>query len=271
MPWLLLACNAPIDAPVEFELDPIDLGEARAASSGLDLHDGEAVGASFPSIMPGWEESAQPLWDVPTGIWEIALHERVADEGVCPFVTLDGADATYQSNCRSKHGYEWEGSAHVSRSEEGGVDRERWDFELRVVGDVEGARFESLSLQGSVAVAESGGVSHIDVNLQAELLGYFEARGVDDPRAEPWSDWQATGSSESVGSEFRLSVAANVGGSGGFALAGTGLSVDSACPVEPTGTGRLNATADVSFEGVAGCDACATVNDGEETTLACAP
>ncbi len=270
MLWLLLACDLD-DAGVEFELPAVELGEALAPTTGLDLNDGDASGLAFPSLMSGWESEALPMWDVPLAIWAIALHERVADEGVCPFVTLDGADATYQSDCRSKHGYEWEGTVTVSESEEDGVERERWDFDLEVKGDVDDARFEKLELRGSVARADKGDLTHVDVNLQAELLGYFEARNVDDPKSEAWADWAVSGSEEKEAGAFRLSVAADIGGSGGFTLAGTDLRTDAGCPIEPTGEATLSGTAEVSFDGADACDACATITAGESTTEACAP
>jgi hypothetical protein len=156
MLWLFLSCDASGIPPVGFALDPVDLGDARVSGEGMDLGDGAAAGLAFAAVMPGWEAGGLPPWDVPAAIWEIALHERVADEGVCPFVTLDGGDATYQSDCRSKHGYEWEGTAKVTRSDEDGVERERWDYDLSVVGDIDDARFERLSLRGAVARAVDG-------------------------------------------------------------------------------------------------------------------
>lgn len=271
MLWLLCACDLLGEAPIGFELAPVELGEARAASSGLDLADGDAAGAALSAVMPGWEAGGQPFWDVPAAIWEIALHERVAEEGVCPFVTLDGADATYQSDCRSKHGYEWAGTAKVTRSDDDGVERERWDFDLEVTADVEDPRFERLSLRGAVARADDGDLAHVDVNLQAELLGYFEARGVEDARTTTWSDWRASGSVEQEGDAFRLSLAAEVAGSGGFTLAGEELAAAESCPVEPTGEASLNGEDSAAFEGAGGCDACATLSHAGSTTSACAP
>jgi hypothetical protein len=269
---LFFACADPTEADVDFALAPVDLGAARAPDTGLDLSDGSALGAAFPSLMPGWEEGAQPLWDVPAAVWAIALHERVAEEGICPFVTLDGADAVYQGGCRSKHGYEWEGSARVTRDDEGGVDRERWDFDLRVIADVDEPRFDTLALTGAVARADDGDLEHVDVNLELSLLGYFEARQLpDDPRIAAWSDWRASGSAEEQAEDFRLDVAAAVGSPDGFTLAGEDLSADSRCPVEPTGEATLAARVRVEFEGAGGCDACATLVDGDVETPACAP
>lgn len=271
MLWLLLSCDASQITPVGFSLEPVDLGEARVTDEGMDPSDGDAAGLAFAAVMPGWEGGGLPPWDVPAAIWEIALHERVADEGVCPFVTLDGGDATYQSGCRSKHGYEWEGTAKVTRSDEDGIERERWDYELSVVGDIDDARFERLSLQGAVARAVDGDLTHVDVNLQVELLGYFEARNVEDVRTTSWSDWRASGSIEQEGEAFALSLNADVGGSGGFTLAGEELSTSEGCPVEPTGTATMGDGVEAHFEGAEACDACATIIDGEATTAACAP
>lgn len=271
MLWLFLSCDASGIPPVGFALDPVDLGDARVSGEGMDLSDGAAAGLAFAAVMPGWEAGGLPPWDVPAAIWEIALHERVADEGVCPFVTLDGGDATYQSDCRSKHGYEWEGTAKVTRSDKDGIERERWDYDLSVVGDIDDARFERLSLRGAVARAVDGDLTHVDVNLQMELLGYFEARDVEDVRIASWSDWQASGGIESEGDDFSLSLGAAVGGNGGFTLAGEALSAAADCPVEPTGTAQMGNGAEAVFEGAEGCDACATITTDEATTPACAP
>ncbi len=268
--FALLGCD-PLAADVAWRVAPVDLGEPLAASTGFDPADGDALGAAFPELMPGWG-GTMPTVDVPLAIWEIALHHLVAQEGVCPFRTLDGANTTYQSGCRSKHGYDWDGTVTIEAWEEDGREVERHDFDIQVVADVESPRFDRLLLKGSVLHAEGGGVDHADVNLQAELLGYFEARQLpDDPRIVSWSDWQASGSVEHDDDAMRIDLAADVGGSGGFSLFGGDLVVDEACPVEPSGTAQMSEGVTASFEGPAGCDACANIESGDGSVQACAP
>ena len=249
----------------------MDLGEAVADDSGFDPANGDVLGAAFPELMPGWG-GAMPTADVPLAIWEIALHHLVAETGVCPSRTLDGATTTYESGCRSKHGYDWDGTVTVQAWEEEGREVERYDFDIQVVGDVDAPRFDSLALRGSLVHAEGGVVDHADVNLQAELLGYFEARHLpDDPHIATWSDWQASGSVEQDGGAMLIDLAADVGGSGGFSLVAGDLAVDDACPVEPSGTARMSVAVIANFEGPAGCDACANIESDDGSVEACAP
>ncbi len=265
-----LGCD-PTAADLPWRVTPVVLGEPLADDSGFDPADGDALGAAFPQLMPGWG-SAMPPVDVPLAIWEIALHHLVAEEGVCPFRTLDGATSTYQSGCRSKHGYDWDGTVAVEAWEEEGREVERYDFDIQVVSDVESRRFDSLLLRGSVLHAEGGGVDHADVNLQAELLGYYEARKLpEDPRIVSWSDWQASGSVEHDGEAMLIDLAADVGGSGGFSLVGGDLAVDDACPVEPSGSAQMSEGVMAKFDGPAGCDACANIESDDGSVQACAP
>jgi len=267
----LVACETAGPA-VDWALTPAELGDPVVDREGFDPTDGAGLGAAFPQVLPGYAEATVPAADVPLAIWEIALHELVAEAGVCPYTTLDGAVTQYQTNCRSKHGYDWEGSVRVEPWEDGDTEGVRYDFDIEVVGDVDTPRFDSLRLDGVVVRVERDGVEHVDVNLMAELLGYFQARQQpDDPRIASWADWRATGSVELDGEDLRVDLGADVGGSGGFGLVGEGLAVGAGCPSEPTGEAWMADEVGVVFEGAAACDACATVTAGEASTAACAP
>lgn len=256
----------------DWAITPDDLGEPVASGAGFDPTDGAALGAAFPELLPGFDGDV-PTADVPLTIWSYALHELVAEEGVCPYKELDGAITTFQSHCRSKSGYDWEGSVRVEGYDtDGGGEGVRYDFDVEVVGDVEGRRFDSLALRGAVVRVTEGDVEHVDVNLMAELLGYFEARNQpDDPRITSWSSWAASGSVETVGTALAVDLTAEVAGSGGFTLVGADLELDAGCPSEPTGTVALSETVSAEFQGVAACDACATITGGDAEAEACAP
>lgn len=272
--WLVLFAGCDLfaePAAVDWQITPGNLGEARVAGSGFSTTDGEGLGAAFPQLMPGWGDGF-PAWDVPNAIWEIAQHELVADEGACPYVELDGADQTFRSDCRSKDGYEWEGTVGQKDWEEAGVEYTRLDFDLTVTADVDGARFDSLSLHGAIQRGTTESEEHVDVNLEAELLGYYEARQQpDDARIPTWAAWGASGSAEAGDGALGIDLAADVGGTKGFRLTGAALTTSSSCPVEPGGTAELAEGVSAEFQGADGCDACATIVTADGETEACAP
>ena len=273
--WLMLAvaCDLLDDpAAVEWQIAPADLGDARVAGTGFDATAGDTLGAAFPQVMPGWAAGANPAWDVPTTIWGYAMADLVADEGACPYVELEGADQHFKSDCRSQDGYDWSGTVVEAHWDEGDVAYTRYDFDVDVVADVADARFDRLGLHGSVQLDDGGAFDHVDVNLEAELLGYFEAREqADDPRVATWAAWAASGSVELDDEALQLDLAADVGGSDGFRLTGTDLAAAASCPVEPSGTAEMGEGVTAEFEGAKGCDACATVHGPDGDTSACAP
>lgn len=268
---LLFACDLGDATAVDWAIEPADVGEPLVEGEGFDPADGARLGAAFPQLMPGWDDSF-PAYDVPLAIWAIALHDLVAEEGVCPNEVLDGGGREYRSNCRSKSGYEWTGDVTVDEWEEGGVEHARFDFLVQVDADVDSPRFDHLSLEGSMERAESSAATHVDVNIAAELLGYFESRQLpDDPRVDAWAAWSASGSVEVEGDDLRVDVRADIGGSGAFPLLGAALSASGACPVEPAGEATMGDTASARFDGADACDACAAIVTESGETAACAP
>ena len=76
---------------------------------------------------------------------------------------------------------------------------------------------------------------------------------------------------EVAGSTFALDLGADVGGSKGFRLTGSGLEAATECPVEPSGEAEMSDSISVEFQGKSGCDACATIHGPDGDTEACAP
>ncbi len=271
--WFVLACDSgAAQSVVDWQIPPADLGNARVDGTGFAADDGEGLGAAFPEVMPGWNEDT-PAWSVPSAIWAIAMDNLVADEGACPYVELEGADQHFRSDCRSQDGYEWSGTVTQQEWTEGDLSFTRYDFDVDVVADVDSPRFTSLALHGGLQRASDGDkLEHVDVNLAAELLGYYEARGVpDDVHVPTRADWNVSGSVERDGEAFGIDLAADVGGTKGFLLRSAELSAAASCPVEPSGTADMGSGVTATFEGADGCDACATITDGGDDVGACAP
>lgn len=267
----MLACDPDAGGAIAWTLTPADVGEPLVGGEGFDPAEGALLGAAFPQLMPGWNDTF-PAYDVPTAIWAIALHDLVAEEGVCPNEVLDGGGRIYQSNCRSKSGYEWTGDVTVDEWEEAGVEHARFDFSVQVDADVDEPRFDHLAIEGSVERSQSSTATHVDVNIQAELLGYFESRNeLDDPRIATWGAWSASGSLELEGDDLRVDTHADIGGSGAFPLLAPGLATGEACPVEPAGDATMGDTVTAQFDGSSRCDACAMIVSKGGETEACAP
>ena len=267
----LLACSTDDTHEVDWLLEPADLGEPRVEGSTFDPTDGAVLGAAFPQLMPGWDDTF-PAFDVPVAIWEIATHELVADAGVCPSELLDGVAREYRSDCRSKHGYEWKGEATISDWNEGDTVFTRYEFDIEVDADVESARFDRLALEGTVLRVEEGSLTHVDVNLTAELVGYFEARQLpDDVRVPAWAAGGVSGSVEVSGGDLRLDTLADIGGTGSFPLWSDALAWGTVCPVEPEGEASMGETVTALFDGAEACDACASIRSADGEAPACAP
>lgn len=269
--YFLLACEPapPDESPVtDWVIEPAVIGSPRVDTASFAAANGEGIGAAFAQFLPVFAEG-NPAWEVPTQILAVGMDELVADPGSCPFEVREGDVSTYNSDCRSRDGYEWTGSYDERSWEDGEIARHAYTFGLTVVADVENADFTSLELQGTVVLSKLDAVSHVDVDLSASLLGYFEARGeLSDPRIAAWADWQASGSVEFDDSVIRIEAMADIGSVGGLPVGGT-VDIDPGCAIEPKGELDLGEEVVARFEG---CDACADIAQaGEVVSAACAP
>ncbi len=266
--WWFLACTAGDGAgdDLDWAVQPADLGAPVVDGNDFDPADGDALGAAFAELVPGLGEGF-PTWEVPLAAWAMAMDDLVADDGSCPARALDGGASVFTGDCRSRDGFEWAGSVTVT--ETGG--QSRYDFDLEVVADVEDPAFERVALHGSILRVQGDEADHVDSNVEVAVEGYFEARSEPtDPRVVTWANWASSGSVEVEGTALRLGLAGRAGGSGDFELDGE-LQLDGGCPTEPTGEATMGSVAVASFEGVAACDACATVVAEGTEVLACAP
>jgi hypothetical protein len=267
----LLACTGE-QSPVAdlFVLPPADLGSALAASSGFDPADGPSIGRAFDATTPVFE-ATDPTWESPIFIFdELLTDERVRDQNQCPFITLSGDTTTHEGGCRSQDGYEFEGTASDRSWTEDGITWRRLELDLSVVGDTDDVLFDRVALSGVLqrgTPADGAFDTHVDVNLQMEVLGYFERRGGTDPRLEAWASWVASGAYEDVGDSLLVDLTVDIAGAGGMMIQSEALVKTSACPVEADGLATLAEDVIATLGGAASCDACADVAG----TLACAP
>lgn len=271
----LLACADPTagEHGVTFVLAPADLGAPVAASTGFDPADGDTVGMALDQALPVFGEE-EPAWNVPMTLWELASRSTVADPGTCPFDRVEGDETIHEGGCRSTSGYEFEGEVRERTWTEEEVTRTRFEADLTVTGDADGVVFDSLVLRGVVERAEPADASvdaHLDVNLALSLIGYWEQRDPDEPRATAWADWAVSGAIESAGETTVADAALEIGGGGGLYVAASGLLAKDTCPIEAVGTAELGEGIDATLEGVDGCDACATISFEGGTSSACDP
>lgn len=253
-----------------FVLPPSDLGTALAASSGFDATDGAAIGRALDATTPVFE-AVDPGWESPVFLFdELLTDDRVRDENQCPFVTLSGDTTTHEGGCRSQDGYEFEGTATDRTWTEDDVTWRRLELDLEVVGDTEDVLFDSVTLSGVIqrGVPSDGSIdAHVDVNLQMEVLGYFERHGGTDSRLEAWTSVVVSGAWEEQGDSLLIDTTVNVAGAGGMMVQSDGLVETSACPVEAEGVATLGDGITASLGGASSCDRCADVGG----IAACAP
>lgn len=269
--WLLLACAHPdgdtTEAPA-FVVTPADVGAPLAARVGFDPADGDALGLAFAHALPVFGEN--PAWDTPTGALALWDPDTVRDPAACPREEVDGDARRWIGGCRSSQGYEFEGEASLRSWNDGVSDRVRWEGDLEVWSDRDDPLFDRVRVVGAFeqATPMAGSVTqHLDVNVHVEVEGYWETRAPGDPIAQAWADWTVSGSLERRDTWWVTELAADVGGSGGFAFDAPGLDADPSCPIEVVGDGTLADGVAAVFDGVQGCDACASVGD----VRACAP
>lgn len=257
---------------IAFVLPPADLGAARAAASGIDVTDGDALGRALDATLPVFGEPL-PLWEIPGAVWAILQREDVRNEGVCPIeVVRDGA-TVHEGGCRTSYGYDIAGDVSERAWDEDGAARELLEADVEVIGDVEDPVFERITMSGSllkVVPDDDSVTAHYDVNLALEVLGYWEQRADDDPRALTWSSWIVSGSVEEVAGRWTVDLTADIGGAGGVTITSEALVEKSTCPIELEGNAGLTEGVTASFT-AASCDACASISHGGGTTEACQP
>jgi hypothetical protein len=270
----LIACNPDpktSDHGVEFVLAPADLGAPVVSGSGFDPADGDALGLALDQTLPVFGGELG-VWDAPNFIWELIQRGNVWNQGSCPFERVEDGATVYEGDCRSSFGYEFAGELRDEEWTVEAVDHHRIDADLVVTGDVDGAVFDTALLQGAIerAAPEDGSVVHYDVNLRLQLLGYWEDRPGEAARASAWQAWAVSGTVEEDAGTWRVDLAADVGGSGGFTLASQALVEQTSCPVELDGDATMGDGVEARFA-ASTCDACAELTFDEGSSSACAP
>lgn len=253
-----------------------NLGAARVGSPTADLREPDALWAQLGEVIP-FLSYDDPANEVPFFAWtDLALSERVADEGTCPDVQAVNRTTTWETyGCRSSQGYEWTGNVSKEEWEEGDWRYARWDFDLDVMADVEDPRFETLGIEGSVVYVIGDGdiLDHaVRVNATTHLDGYWERQNQTDPREELWTDWNLTARYEQDASgTFQMEGAAQLGDHDAFAFSSSSLRGASGCATVPDGTltlrGQQEAT--LAFTGSQGCSTCADLSVDGETSALC--
>jgi hypothetical protein len=231
------------------------------------------VGLVLDAALPVF--GSNPAWETPLFIWELTGSPLVRDEGKCPTTEVLERGSLWRGDCRSSGGYEFDGELSIEEWEESGVEHYRMDAAITVEGDVEGADFEQLELEGSLEQRKlEEGLIHLDINMRASLSGYWEQRAPEDPRLEQWQDWQTSGSFEVKGESWVFDSAIELS-EGGIRVMSSGVLVAESCPIE--GKGELSLSSGEqsglgSLGGVQSCDACAElVVEGESAGVACRP
>jgi len=275
---LASACKdgAPDPTASEWLVDEVDLGEPLAQGDGFVFDNGNDAWFAAEQFTPQLEWG-YPGVDIPLYLWDLVQGLNIADEHGCPYTTADGQSTTWRSDCRSQNGYEWTGEVTRSWGETGGgLTWTRWDMDLEIIGDNDDPTFDRLTLRGSMRNLQGDGgelVQALQVNMIAGVDGYWERRDVNDGREAAWNDWVLTARYELLqGDEHRFEGTTDLGELGGLSFQTHSLVVESGCAGEPRGILELHASEDVqlSFEGLADCDRCASYAvDGEFAGQAC--
>ncbi|MCB9743084.1 MAG: hypothetical protein H6740_10825 [Alphaproteobacteria bacterium] len=235
-----------------------------------------AAGHVAPTVDSRW---SFPATQIPLLIWEeVLLGENVADSGSCPYLTADGAETTWRTNCRSQDGFNWSGSVVKVEWEEDGNDWLHYQFDLLVETELENQPVNRVSLVGEFYYADGDNaplVRHAESNLRMEVDGYW-ARGFEDELEMAWSQVDLSGTWETREDEdgrwTRFETEADLGDYGGFTASSDALFEPNDCVAEPEGSVFLggDVEAELRFEGPSRCDGCAELYlDGERSTNAC--
>ncbi len=254
-----------------------DLGEARTSGPDADLTDASDLWFVGGHFLPGIDWDA-PVVDIPLHVFEtIAMDQRVADRGSCPYEQLDGRMTTWRSDCRSTHGYEWVGKLIRTDWEDGGYEYTRWESNLTIDADIDSPEFDALSIQGDVVYVR-GDDSALDYavqgNITVGLTGYWEQARADDPREQAWTHWSWTGRDELyTDGRHHIEGVLHLNGFGTAAIRSDSLVVSDACGTSPTGEVVVEGaqTVALGFHGESDCRRCVDVEgDAGSMGEACA-
>ena len=266
--WWLIGCDGEKAAEGEgaFGIAPVDLGSPLASDAQFDREDLAGLGAALDATLPLFGD--RPTREAPYEAWALLQPSTVQDEGTCPQVIVLDDGTRYEAECRSSDGYEWSGWVEERSWDGGDGARNRLEADIEVLGDTEGAGFDSVQIEGFVEQATPGGggvVQHLDLNLRLDVRGYFEQRAPQDPRLTGWQGWAITGSlEEREGGAWVIDTTVM---SGGQATRFAG-ELSAGCPVELGGEADLSGGEGLLLDGASACDACGALTDGGAV---CAP
>ncbi|MEC8425726.1 MAG: hypothetical protein VX000_18205, partial [Myxococcota bacterium] len=226
-------------------------------------------------FVPGldWD---QPGIMIPKELWSAVLRPTVADEGTCPVREVSGTATTYRTyNCRSSQGYEFTGEVTEDRWDASGWAWERYDFDVAVMGDVDDASFDRITLRGAVVYVDGVDDSTLEeavlVNVAASAEGWLSRADADDPREPLWQQWTVTARYETTrDGRTRIDGDAILGGLGAVHFQAAGLGAG--CAAVPDGDLRLEGQqrAVLAFAGDSDCRRCAAYTlDGSSAGEAC--
>lgn len=278
--FLLAACSGDDSggspADLGWRVAEANLGAPRATDTSADLSNTEGLWAQLAEVVPLLAYN-EPATEVPFMAWsDLALSERVANEGTCPDVQAVGRTTTWETyGCRSSFGYEWDGSVSKEEWDEGGWRYARWDFALTVDADVDDPRFDALAVDGSLlyVIGDGETLDHaVQVNATTRLDGYWERQNATDPREALWTDWTLTARyEESASGVIQMEGTARLGDNPGFGFVSTDFSAAEGCASVPDGTLTLSGQqeASLTFSGSQGCSTCGALTVGGSTVDLC--
>lgn len=279
--WLLLlACtrsdrDSGADSP--FRQDFRDVGLPKAAGEGFAFASSQETAFGFEHVVPRVVWGNSPPTEMILSLWEFVQGENISDPGTCPYQTADGATTTWNTNCRSQDGYNWDGTVTRVSWEEAGQEWEHWTFDLQLDSDVEGRKFDRIALDGQYYFAGSseddGVLSHTQVNYIIDAEGYWTTAFKED--VEPaWHGLAMTGTWETWDDgTYMFRGLTDLGEMGGFAFETDGMEEVTNCVREPKGEMRMSTPdneAVLTFEGGGQCDGCGQLDlNGERQETAC--
>lgn len=255
---------------------PANLGAPKVSGGTTDLSQPDGLWAQLAEVVPllAYDD---PATEVPFTAWgDLALSERVANEGTCPDVQAVGRTTTWETyGCRSSFGYEWDGNVSKEEWEDNGWRYARWDFALSIDADVDDPRFDTLGLDGSLlyVIGDGDVLDHaVQVNATTRLEGYWARQNATDARESLWTDWTVTARyEEAAGGVIQMQGAARLGDNPSFGFASSDFTAAPGCVSVPDGTLTLTGQQDgtLVFSGNQGCSTCGALTVGGTTSDLC--